>query len=66
MIVQLECLYCGKIWEFVPRNESEIEDLSCSICGDKKLKVKDKMKSSVDYYQGSPPFPVKSNKGWNY
>lgn len=64
MIIELECTYCGHIWQKQVYNTSGSEAMRCinGNCNDYRLKVKDVNKSKVDYYKGSPPFPPK--KDW--
>lgn len=59
MKVSLECTYCGHKWEKTVYNQSSLEGMSCEHgnCKHKELKVKD-LSSKIDYYQGSPPFPI--------
>lgn len=66
MRVSIECMYCGHKWEKMAYNKQSIEDEKCPKCNDSTLKVKDLEASKIDYYQGSPPFPPKEEKGWTY
>lgn len=58
MIVDIECTYCGKKWSRLIYARESLDSEKCSKCNDKNLKVRDQAKSKIDYYGGSPPFPV--------
>lgn len=56
MRIQLTCTYCGHDWRLDLHSYSPNSD-KCPRCGDKNLRKKDLERSTIDYYQGSPPFP---------
>lgn len=58
-MVEFECTYCGDKWNAFPRNHIEVEAEICKKCGDSTLKVRDALKSKIDYYKGSEPFKSK-------
>lgn len=60
------CTYCGKTWTKVVYAMNAIENEKCSKCGDRNLDVRDNSKSKINYYAGSPPFPVKKDKDWTW
>lgn len=59
MRISLECSYCGHIWEETLYSRESLIDKTCmnGDCRHKPLIVKD-LTSKIDYYEGSPPFPV--------
>lgn len=59
MKISLECTYCGHIWVETVYNQHSMDGKSCSNgnCKHKELKVRD-LSSKIDYYKGSPPFPI--------
>lgn len=61
---QLEfiCEYCNHSWQ---TNYKPNQEVYCSVCKDKNIKVIDLARSKIDYYQGCPPFPDDdSRNGW--
>jgi hypothetical protein len=65
MHIEVECTYCGHKWRDNVLTQSEMVSLRCvnGRCFDSNLKVRDLSKTKVDYYQGSPPFPIKMVPG---
>ena len=61
----LTCQYCGNSWEtnYIPRDR-----VYCSKCNDSAIKIKERSKEKVDFYEGCPPFPEKPTKddGWPF
>lgn len=59
MKVSMECTYCGHQWTETVYNRDSIENKRCTHgnCRHTELKVRD-LSSKIDYYQGSPPFPL--------
>lgn len=70
MKVSLECTYCGHKWVVEVYNRDSLSNKSCvhGNCRHKKLIAKDLATSKIDYYEGSPPFPItldlKGLNGW--
>lgn len=58
MLVSFECTYCGEKWTADVWGKPQIEVTKCRKCGDSGLKVKDAAADKIDYYKGSPKFPV--------
>lgn len=60
MKVSIECTYCGHKWVETLYNQSSLQGKICSHgnCRHKQLIVKD-LSQEIDYYKGSPSFPVK-------
>lgn len=56
MLVEIECTYCG----FKTERQLYIKsNITCDKCGDKKVKLRDRDREKIDYYQGAPEFPEK-------
>lgn len=52
--IQATCKYCDHKWKLL-----NSFDTQCDKCGDKNPKLEEKdPRSNIDYYQGSPPFPL--------
>jgi hypothetical protein len=66
MDVQLECRYCGYIWEKTVYNRSTVEKEACLKCKDTNLNVRDLAKTKVNTYAGSPPFNKLTDDEWPY
>lgn len=58
MQIEATCEYCGHRWEIRPIERI----ITCPICKDKNVKIKDLSKHKIDYYQGSPPFKNLNDK----
>lgn len=63
MDVDMQCTYCGKKWRLIAQSQWELMNAKCGVCGDKHIKMKDLSKETINYYQGSPPFPNKIDWG---
>jgi len=61
MEIAFECTYCGKKWSERFYNQYSAQNQRCSVCNDKNLKYKSVEESKINYYEGSPPFPVKED-----
>jgi hypothetical protein len=61
MKVHIMCRYCGFKLVKEIYGQSSLENEKCIKCGDRDLDVKEFSKSTVDYYQGCPPFPDKNS-----
>lgn len=60
MHLHLTCRYCGNKWEAFANSKEAVEYMSCGICGDTGVEVRDATKvQKIDYYVGCPPFPDK-------
>jgi len=53
MDIELECTYCGYKWRKIVYSKHSIENERCSICKDAYLKIKDLIKTNIDYYGDS-------------
>ena len=51
-LYQLECSYCGHIWQI---KHPPSKFTRCTICNDPNIKAKD-LRSDIDYYAGAPKF----------
>jgi hypothetical protein len=62
----LECTYCGHKWTKALYSKHTVVAEKCPKCRDSKIKVKDLSVAKVDYYEGSPSFPPKTQEdaGW--
>jgi Zn finger protein HypA/HybF involved in hydrogenase expression len=47
--LQIECTYCGHIWDHHYGYQPDPDYLHCPKCGDKHLKIKEHEK--IDYYK---------------
>lgn len=65
MKVQITCTYCGFQYIKEVYSESTLRYEKCTNgnCNDKRLIIKD-LTNKIDYYQGSPPFPTKTEPVW--
>lgn len=60
MHIHLVCRYCNNKWEALVNSKEAVEYMSCGICGDGSLEVRDADKvEKIDYYMGCPPFAAK-------
>lgn len=62
MNVSFECTYCGNKWNEDLYNPSTAKNARCSKCKDRHPKYWDSKETQIDYYAGSPEFPLKSTK----
>lgn len=62
---ELICTYCDFKWQI---NYTPKEQIYCSICKDKKIRVKDLKADNVDYYLGCIPFEELKDDptNWNF
>lgn len=65
----LECLYCAFKWVKTAYSEESFKDEKCphGNCKHKRFRVTPLNSSKIDYYAGSPPFPIELEKeirGW--
>lgn len=61
MKYNIECTYCGKQWIENVYNEFSLVDKKCPVCKDRNIKARRLESSKINYYQGSPPFPLKGD-----
>ena len=62
---ELICEYCDNRWQI---NYTPKEQIYCSVCNDRKIRVRDLHAENVDYYFGAPPFeePEDDSTSWNF
>jgi len=68
MKFSMECTYCGHKWVETAYNPETLRGKICphGNCKDKRIIVRDLNSSKIDYYEGSPAFPIQleKNEGW--
>ena len=61
MEVKITCWYCDHTVYKTVYDQRGLQDLTCIICKDPNLIIKDVAKDRLDTYAGSPPFEDKKD-----